>query len=106
MPRLLPGGPGLAVNTDHAYLAVASAGKLTLIDNDTREEVASVQLLAEGETDLYVSAQRVFAFIRMESSTGCVIYSIPTLEVITSMELIGHAVPLGGVQDRVLGAGP
>jgi hypothetical protein len=105
MPRLEPGGPGLVVSPDHAWIAVASNGKLSLIDAASRETRATAELPAGGETDLYASAKHLFAFVRMEAATGCVIYALPSLEPVTSMELIGMATPIGGVQDRVLVVG-
>jgi hypothetical protein len=105
MPRLLPDGPGLAVSPDHAWLAVAHDGHVQLIDTATREVRATCEL-KPGPIDVYLSNQRLFAFVRMEGATGCYTFSLPKLEAITSMELIGHAIPLGGVQDRVLVVGP
>src|SRR5437899_6071023 len=106
MPRLEPGGPGLAVSPDHAWLAVAHDGKLTLIDTNTRETRATRALPAGAQVDVYLSARAAYVFVRMEGSTGCYIHALPSLEPITSMELIGQAVPLGGVADRVLVVGP
>jgi hypothetical protein len=105
MPRLEPGGPGLAVSPDHAWLAVAHGGKLTLIDTNTRETCAERELPSGTQSDVYLSVRAVYVFVRMESATGCYIFALPSLEPITSMELIGHAVPLGGVADRVLVVG-
>src|SRR4051812_6403205 len=102
MPRLEPGGPGLAVSPDHQWLAVAHDGKLTLIDTNTREPRATRDVAEGTPTDVYLSARAAFVFVRMEAATGCFIYALPSLEPITSMELIGHAVPLGGTGDRVL----
>jgi len=102
MPRLEPGGPGLAVSPDHAWLAVAHGGKLSLVDNATRESHGAIELPFAGETDLILTLDRLFVFVRLESSTACLVYASPSLEPITSMELIGQAIPLAAVLDRVL----
>jgi hypothetical protein len=105
MPRIEPGGPGLAVSPDHAWLAVAHAGKLRLIDTGTRETVAEVEPSFSGETDLCLSQQHLFAFVRMEDSTACLVYTLPALAPVTSMELMGAARPMAMVQERILVAG-
>jgi hypothetical protein len=105
MPRLLPGAPGLAVSPDHVWLAVALDGKLTLVETATRETRGTIDLPFSGETDLILSAQHLFVFVRLESSTGCFVYALPSLESVTSMELIGLCTPLAAVQERILVVG-
>src|SRR5438045_474175 len=66
MPRLLAGGPGLAVSPDHALLAVVGSGRLTLHDAATREESAATHVPAAESDVIFVStggALRLLAFV-------------------------------------------
>jgi hypothetical protein len=102
MPRLEPAGPGLAVSPDHAWLAVAHEGKLSLIETATREKRAEIDLPFYGQTDLILSRERLFALVRLESSTACLVFTLPALDPVTSMELIGLVQPMAAVHERVL----
>jgi hypothetical protein len=106
MPRLLPGGPGLGVSPDHAWLIIAHEGKLTVVDTATRKELRSVELPFSGETDLVVTAQkRLLAFVRLESSTALCAFTLPQLEPMTTMEMIGRAHPLATMAEQVFVVG-
>jgi hypothetical protein len=105
MPRLQPGAPGLAPSPDHAWVAVVHGGKLTLVETATREPRATIELPFAGDTDVLLSREHLFAFVRLESSTACLVYTLPALEPVTSMELIGMATPLAEVHERLLVVG-
>jgi hypothetical protein len=102
MPRLEPAGPGLAVSPDHAWLAVAHEGKLSVIDTATREKRGEIDLPFYGQTDLVLSRERLFALVRLESSTACLVFTLPALDPVTSMELIGLVQPMAAVHERLL----
>ena len=83
MPRLLAGGPGLAVSPDHALLAVAGSGRLTLHDAATREETAATHLPAAESDLVFVSTGgvlRLLAFVRREALTEVRSFSVPELQ--------------------------
>jgi hypothetical protein len=105
MPRLLAGAPGLGTSQDHLWLAVAGAGRLSLIDARKREEVAAAHLHA-GDTDvgfvMSVAGPRLIALAHKDAVTDVRSYVIPTLEEAGQMELVG-TVRIGGIAgDRVL----
>src|SRR5438067_13818137 len=105
MPRLLAGGPGLAVSPDHALLAVVGSGRLTLHDAATREESAATHVPAAESDVIFVStggALRLLAFVRREAVTEVRSFATPTLEPSGQLELEDAVRPLAVVGERVL----
>lgn len=105
MPRLLAGGPGIAVSPDSAWIAVAGGGRLSLLDAATRAEAQATHLPG-GEIDLVfvrsVAGERVLAFHRRDQVTDVRSYALPQLELSGALELTGLVRPRAVVGDRVL----
>src|SRR5688572_11107499 len=105
MPRLLAGAPGLGCSADQLWLAVAGAGRLSLIDAKKREEVAAVHLHA-GDTDVAfvttLAGPRLVALAHKDAVTDVRAYALPTLEEAGQLELVGIVHIAGIAGDRML----
>ncbi|HEY7957295.1 MAG TPA: hypothetical protein VII38_18440 [Polyangia bacterium] len=108
MPRLLAGGPGLGVSPEvngRAVLAVAGSGRLSLLDAESREELAAAHLSGEATDVGFVmtaGALRAVSFARHEATTLARAFTVPGLEPAGQLELTGLVRPTAFVADRIL----
>jgi hypothetical protein len=98
--RLLPGAPDLAASLDGSFVACADSA-LTLFAHDSRAAIASAPL--DGPAELgFVGTDRLLAVVPGDGRTQIHGYSLPTLELIASLELEGRLRLLTAVSNRAL----
>ncbi len=104
MPRVLPGGPSLAVSADNAWVAVADHGRLSLVDARERRELGEATLAgSDGDVAFCGATPRLLAVTRTEAHTEVAAYLAPSLELLARLELPGPPMrALAFVGDRVL----
>ncbi|MCU1280924.1 MAG: hypothetical protein JWM53_4470, partial [bacterium] len=98
--RLHPGAPDLAASLDGSYVAYAG-GTLSLYATTSRAEVASTPL--DGPAELaFLADDRLFVIVPGDGRSQLHGYSLPSLELIASLELEGRLRVLTAVGGRAL----
>jgi hypothetical protein len=104
MPRLLDGGPTLAVSRDQATVAVLDRGRLCLLDVRQRREIAStpVKSTEGGALAWATDDSRILVVTQSEEATSIAAHQTPSLDRITLLEMPAHSRAIAFAGDFIL----